>query len=85
MTQNADRIDSKYEVLSELARDGHVVLYSVSTPSQPEPLRLAWFQVSSSAQRSSFHRYRSALKALAPAGLLDVDAWTLVDREAAPA
>ncbi|GGJ88769.1 PASTA domain-containing protein [Deinococcus aquiradiocola] len=72
MTQNADRIDSKYEVLSELARDGHVVLYSVSTPSQPEPLRLAWFQVSSSAQRSSFHRYRSALKALAPAGLLDV-------------
>ncbi len=71
-TQSVDRIDGKYEVLSELARDGHMALYSVAVPGQPTPLRLCWFAVGSSAQRSSFHRYRSALKALAPAGLLDV-------------
>ncbi|WP_407569327.1 PASTA domain-containing protein [Deinococcus altitudinis] len=71
-TQSADRIDSKYEVLSELVREGHLTLYSVAVQGQPAPLRLGWFAVSSSAQRSSFHRYRSALKALAPAGLLDV-------------
>lgn len=70
--QSTDRIDSKYTVLSELARDGHMVLYSVTGPQQSEPLRLGWFEVGSSAQRSSFHRYRSALKALAPSGLLDV-------------
>ena len=70
--QNMDRIDSKYEVLSELARDGHQVTYSVTAHGQAEPLRLCWFAVSSSAQRSSFHRYRAALKALAPAALHDV-------------
>lgn len=77
MTQSTYRIDSKYEVLSELARDGHLVLYSVVASAQAEqgqaqPLRLGWFEVSSSAQRSAFHRYRSALKALNPAGLIDV-------------
>lgn len=70
--QNMDRIDSKYEVLSELARDGHQVTYSVLAHGHPESLRLCWFAVSSSAQRSSFHRYRAALKALAPAALHDV-------------
>ena len=85
--QGAGRIDGKYEVLSELMRDGHLTLYSVlatgqsasgqlapgqSAPGLLEPLRLGWFEVSSSAQRSSFHRYRAALKALAPAGLIDV-------------
>lgn len=70
--QNTNRIDSKYEVLSELARDGHQVTYSVAAHGRPEPLRLCWFAVSSSAQRSSFHRYRAALKALAPAALHDV-------------
>ncbi len=85
--QGAGRIDGKYEVLSELMRDGHLTLYSVlasgqsasgqsvtgqSAPGPLEPLRLGWFEVGSSAQRSSFHRYRAALKALAPAGLLDV-------------
>jgi len=70
--QSTDRIDSKYTVLSELARDGHMVLYSVTGPQPGELLRLGWFEVGTSAQRSSFHRYRSALKALAPAGLLDV-------------
>ena len=71
-TQSVNRIDSKYEVLSELGREGHLTLYSVAAQGQPERLRLGWFAVSSLAQRSSFHRYRSALKALAPAGLLDV-------------
>ena len=90
--QGAGRIDGKYEVLSELMRDGHLTLYSVlasgqsatgqsatgqpaqgqSAPGPLESLRLGWFEVGSSAQRSSFHRYRAALKALAPAGLLDV-------------
>jgi beta-lactam-binding protein with PASTA domain len=71
-TQKADSIDGKYEVRSELMREGHLTLYSVAVQGRPEPLRLGWFAVSTSAQRSSFHRYRSALKALAPAGLLDV-------------
>ena len=77
--QGAGRIDGKYEVRSELMRDGHLVLYSVTAIQQPgradldgQLLRLGWFQVSTSAQRSSFHRYRAALKALAPAGLIDV-------------
>ena len=85
--QGAGRIDGKYEMLSELMRDGHLTLYSVlasgqsatgqpaqgqSAPGPLESLRLGWFEVGSSAQRSSFHRYRAALKALAPAGLLDV-------------
>lgn len=83
----AGRIDGKYEVLSELMRDGHLTLYSVvasglsasgqsvqgqTTAGQAGPLRLGWFEVGTSAQRSGFHRYRAALKALAPAGLLDV-------------
>ena len=80
-TQSAGRIDGKYEVQSELMRDGHLVLYSVTAIQQPgqgradldgQLLRLGWFQVGTSAQRSSFHRYRAALKALAPAGLIDV-------------
>ena len=90
--RSVGRIDGKYEVLSELMRDGHLTLYSVlatgqpaqgqsaqgqpaqgqSAPGQTEPLRLGWFEVGTSAQRSGFHRYRAALKALAPAGLLDV-------------
>lgn len=81
-SQSAGRIDGKYEALSVLMRDGHLTLYSVlatgpsvqgqTGPGQPELLRLGWFEVSTSAQRSSFHRYRASLKALAPAGLLDV-------------
>lgn len=77
-TQGAGRIDGKYEVLSVLMRDGHLTLYSVlasgtsGDAGQPELLRLGWFEVGSSAQRSGFHRYRAALKALAPAGLIDV-------------
>ena len=80
--QGAGRIDGKYEVLSELMRDGHLTLYSVlatgpsaaglSAQGQPELLRLGWFEVGNSAQRSGFHRYRAALKALAPTGLIDV-------------
>ncbi|WP_425145369.1 PASTA domain-containing protein [Deinococcus sp.] len=73
-TAETDRIDHKYEVLSELGRDGHVVQYSVQEAGQESrgPLRLDWFEVGTSAQRRSFHGYRSGLKALAPAGLLDV-------------
>ena len=74
MNDGADRIDSKYEVLSELGREGHLRRYSVHEAGRPagERRRLEWFEVSTSAQRSSFHRYRSGLKALAPAALLDV-------------
>ncbi|GGR05204.1 PASTA domain-containing protein [Deinococcus ruber] len=74
MNGAADRIDNKYEVLSELSSEGHVRRYSVHEAGQPgsQRLRLDWFEVGTSAQRSSFHRYRSGLKALAPAGLIDV-------------
>ncbi|AFZ68375.1 PASTA domain-containing protein [Deinococcus peraridilitoris] len=74
------RIDGKYEELRELERSGAETLLEVTTvPTAAEPgttqgelLRLGWFDVSTPSARADFHRYRSALKVLAPLGLIDV-------------
>ncbi|MFC4453029.1 PASTA domain-containing protein [Deinococcus sonorensis] len=66
------RIDGKYLVLSEVSREDQTVLYTVQQEGREPLLRLGWFEVTGPAERSFFHRYRSALKALSPAGLVDV-------------
>ncbi|WP_420596655.1 PASTA domain-containing protein [Deinococcus sp.] len=70
-------IDGKYEVLEERSQGGGQTIYSVRAEALPgaeagELLRLAWFDVTTPEERNAFHRYRAALKALAPAGLADV-------------
>lgn len=64
-------IDGKYRVLRELSRERNMTLYEVETGSGTNR-RVGWFDVSSSADRQSFHAYRTAVRALAPAGLADV-------------
>ncbi len=71
------RIDGKYEVLEERSESGGQTIYQVRADplagaEAGELLRLSWFQVTSPDERNAFHRYRAALKALAPAGLADV-------------
>jgi len=65
------RIDGKYEELRELSRSGAETLLEVGAPDG-ETYRLGWFDVSTPAARAGFHKYRAALRALAPAGLVDV-------------
>ena len=71
------RIDGKYEVVEERSQSGGQTIYSVRADPLPgaevgELLRLSWFEVAAPQERNAFHRYRTALKALAPAGLADV-------------
>ncbi|GAA4023014.1 PASTA domain-containing protein [Deinococcus rubellus] len=71
------RIDGKYEVVEERSQSGGQTIYSVRADALPgaevgELLRLSWFEVAAPDERNAFHRYRTALKALAPAGLADV-------------
>lgn len=67
----AQVIDGKYEVLRELSREGNVVLYEVKA-AEGVTRRVAWFEVASAADRQQFHTFRTAVRALAPAGLTDV-------------
>ena len=64
-------IDGKYEVVRELSRSGNVTLYEVNAAAGALR-RVAWFTVGSQADRQGFHTYRTALRAIAPAGLTDV-------------
>ncbi|AWN23409.1 serine/threonine protein kinase [Deinococcus irradiatisoli] len=71
------RIDGKYEVLEERSQSGGQTIYQVRADplagaEAGELLRLSWFQVATPDERNAFHRYRAALKALAPEGLADV-------------
>lgn len=75
------RIDGKYEVIEQLGvgTGSGQTLYTVQaapkpgqTEADPTVLRLTWFEVAGPEERNTFHRYRAALKALAPAGLSDV-------------
>ncbi|MVN85543.1 PASTA domain-containing protein [Deinococcus sp. HMF7620] len=68
---NGKVIDGKYEVLRELAVQGSVTLSEVRA-AEGVTRQVAWFNVASPAERQAFHTYRSALRALAPAGLTDV-------------
>ena len=64
-------IDGKYQVLRELPREGNVALYEVKA-AEGVTRRVAWFDVTTPADRQQFHTYRTALRAIAPAGLTDV-------------
>lgn len=71
------RIDGKYEVLEQLAQSGGQTMYNVQADALPnaeagELLRLAWFEVATPHERNAFHKYRTALRSLSPAGLADV-------------
>ncbi|WP_019588178.1 PASTA domain-containing protein [Deinococcus apachensis] len=69
--QAAAVIDGKYQVVRELAREGHVTLSEVRA-GEGVTRQVAWFDVTSPAARQGFHAYRAALRAIAPAGLTDV-------------
>lgn len=69
--QAAAVIDGKYQVVRELAREGHVTLSEVRA-GEGVTRRVAWFDVASPASRQGFHAYRAALRAVSPAGLTDV-------------
>ncbi|BDP42412.1 PASTA domain-containing protein [Deinococcus aetherius] len=71
MTAQAGVIDGKYEVVRELGREGNVTLSEVRS-GEGVTRRLAWFEVSTPEGRQGFHAYRSALRAIEPAGLTDV-------------
>ncbi|TSA85626.1 PASTA domain-containing protein [Deinococcus detaillensis] len=71
------RIDGKYEVIEQRSQSGGQTIYTVQADplvgaEAGELLRLAWFEVTTSDERNAFHKYRTALKSLAPAGLADV-------------
>ncbi|MFC4427614.1 PASTA domain-containing protein [Deinococcus navajonensis] len=64
-------IDGKYEIVRELSRDGHVTLSEVRA-GEGVTRQVAWFDVTTPADRQAFHAYRTAVRTLAPAGLTDV-------------
>ena len=64
-------IDGKYRVLREVSRSGISTLYEVETAGG-EARRVSWFDASQPADRQGFHTYRTAVRAIAPAGLADV-------------
>jgi beta-lactam-binding protein with PASTA domain len=64
-------IDGKYEVVRELSREGNVTVNEVRA-GEGVTRRVAWFDVTTPADRQGFHAYRTALRAVQPAGLTDV-------------
>jgi beta-lactam-binding protein with PASTA domain len=56
-----EKLDGKYEVKREISRDGAVRSVEASTVDS-RMVRLDWFFVTDPKSRSSFHRYRTALK-----------------------
>ncbi|WP_261663538.1 PASTA domain-containing protein [Deinococcus sp. Marseille-Q6407] len=71
MTAEEVRIDGKYTVLRTLEERGNLTLSEVSAPDG-ELLRLAWFEIDTPEQRRDFFAYRDALRALNPAGLVEL-------------
>lgn len=64
------KLDGKYEVLRELEQDESRRVVEVRHPDG-RTVRLDWFSVSDPKSRSSFHRYRTALKVAASPLMLD--------------
>lgn len=64
-------IDGKYNVLRELSRAGNMTLFEVGAGAGVTR-QVAWFDVTTPAERQAFHAYRTVLRTLAPAGLTDV-------------
>ena len=71
MTASEVQIDNKYTVLRELSRVDNLTLSEVSGPKD-EILKLAWFDIETPEQRQDFFIYRDALRALKPAGLVEL-------------
>ncbi|MDO4262657.1 MAG: PASTA domain-containing protein [Deinococcus sp.] len=71
MTAEEVRIGDKYTVLRTLEERSNLTLSEVSAPGG-ELLRLAWFEIDTPEQRRDFFAYRDALRALNPAGLVDL-------------
>lgn len=81
MTAEEVRIDGKYTVLRTLEERGNLTLSEVraetsgadsDVPAAPGPLVLAWFEIDTPEQRREFFAYRDALRALKPAGLVEL-------------
>lgn len=70
-TTRMTTIDGKYEVLRDLSRQGNVTLSEVRA-AEGVTRQVAWFDISTPADRQAFHAYRSVLRSLAPAGLTDI-------------
>lgn len=70
-TTKMTTIDGKYGVLRELSRYGNVTLSEVRA-AEGVTRQVAWFDISTPADRQAFHAYRSVLRALNPAGLTDI-------------
>ncbi|RTR25177.1 PASTA domain-containing protein [Deinococcus radiophilus] len=71
MTAEEVRIGDRYTVLRTLEEQGNLTLSEVQGPGG-EPLRLAWFDIDTPEQRREFFAYRDALRALQPAGLVEL-------------
>ncbi len=70
-TTRMTTIDGKYGVLRELSRQGNVTLSEVRA-AEGVTRQVAWFDISTPADRQAFHAYRSVLRALNPVGLTDI-------------
>lgn len=70
-TNKTHVIDGKYEVIREVSRHQNMRLYDVRTGSGANR-RVAWFEIASQSDRQAFYTYRTALRAVSPAGLTDV-------------
>ncbi|CAM3657542.1 PASTA domain-containing protein [Deinococcus frigens] len=70
-TTRMTTIDGKYGVLRELSHHGNVTLSEVRA-AEGVTRQVAWFEISTPADRQAFHAYRSVLRALNPAGLTDI-------------
>lgn len=61
-------LDEKFKVLQELPADGYVQLFEVEDPNGVQGL-LYWFEVHNPEARSTFHRYKNAIRKLESANL----------------
>ena len=86
LVKMAERLDGKYEVVRELERSAELRKLE-ALDANGKSVRVDWFTVSDPKSRSSFHRYRTAVKNAASPLLLDAVArpgayytvWEVVD------
>lgn len=65
------RIDGKYEIVQELAKETHSTLYEATAPGG-ELVRVDWFTIVDPSTRTLFLKYRTALKGSESPLLMDV-------------
>lgn len=64
-------IDGKYEIVRAISHQGNVRLYEVLAGGGVLR-KVAWFDITNPTERQAFYTYRSAVRAVHPAGLTDV-------------